>query len=143
MSFVLSNHGPAVSLRDVSLSLRQGRVMKNVLKGIDLELHPGKLHFLVGPNGCGKSTLLRLLAGVYRADHGVVRTLSPIGFVLQNPDHQVVMPTVASDVAFSLGDRSRSETDVKALVESALRSVDMLEFFDSPISTLSGGKTTV
>jgi energy-coupling factor transporter ATP-binding protein EcfA2 len=37
------------------------------------------------------------------ADRGSVTTDMPTGFVFQNPDHQVVMPTVAADVAFGLG----------------------------------------
>jgi energy-coupling factor transporter ATP-binding protein EcfA2 len=58
---------------------------------------------LLGPNGCGKSTLLRVLGGLLYPDAGLIQTDEPSGFVFQNPDHQVVMPTVAADVAFGLG----------------------------------------
>jgi energy-coupling factor transporter ATP-binding protein EcfA2 len=58
---------------------------------------------LLGPNGCGKSTLLKVLGGLIRPSAGTVETDGPSGFVFQNPDHQVVMPTVAADVAFGLG----------------------------------------
>ena len=58
---------------------------------------------LVGPNGCGKSTLLKILGGLLQADRGMCHVLPPAGFVFQNPDHQVVMPTVGADVAFGLG----------------------------------------
>jgi energy-coupling factor transporter ATP-binding protein EcfA2 len=58
---------------------------------------------LLGPNGCGKSTLLRVLGGLLQLDGGGVEADAPSGFVFQNPDHQVVMPTVAADVAFGLG----------------------------------------
>ena len=63
----------------------------------------GSLHILLGPNGCGKSTLLRALGGQLAPGAGTARTDGPIGFIFQNPDHQIVMPTVAADVAFGLG----------------------------------------
>ncbi len=43
-----------------------------------------------------------------RVQAGHVEVDTPVGFVFQNPDHQVVMPTVAADVAFGLGRRVRS-----------------------------------
>lgn len=58
---------------------------------------------LLGPNGCGKSTLLKVLGGLLPGYSGLIDSDGPSGFVFQNPDHQVVMPTVAADVAFGLG----------------------------------------
>lgn len=74
-----------------------------VLSDICLEVPRGSFHMLVGPNGCGKSTLLKILGGLMQADRGMCHLLPPAGFVFQNPDHQVVMPTVGADVAFGLG----------------------------------------
>lgn len=70
----------------------------------------GTLHILLGPNGCGKSTLLRALGGQLAPDAGSARVDAPAGFVFQNPDHQIVMPTVAADVAFGLGRRASMTT---------------------------------
>jgi energy-coupling factor transporter ATP-binding protein EcfA2 len=82
------------------------RLLLQVLAGASLEVPRGSLHMLLGPNGCGKSTLLRILGGLLRADAGRCAVASPAGFVFQNPDHQVVMPTVGADVAFGLGRRA-------------------------------------
>ncbi|MEV7144269.1 sugar ABC transporter ATP-binding protein [Streptomyces tauricus] len=42
------------------------------LKGVDLDLHPGEIHALMGMNGAGKSTLVQILSGVQQADSGTV-----------------------------------------------------------------------
>ena len=77
--------------------------MWQVLNGASLEVQQGTFHILLGPNGCGKSTLLRVLGGLLSSDSGSFQISAPVGFVFQSPDNQVVMPTVAADVAFGLG----------------------------------------
>jgi ABC-type multidrug transport system fused ATPase/permease subunit len=96
---VMTSH----SVVTTDLTVRLGQTQKEVLKRINLSIHRGSLHMLLGPNGCGKSTLLRVLGGLIAGYSGEICIDSPSGFVFQNPDHQVVMPTVAADVAFGLG----------------------------------------
>nr|XP_029120860.1 ABC transporter I family member 10 isoform X3 [Elaeis guineensis] len=64
----------------------------------------------------------------------------PRSFVFQNPDHQVVMPTVEADVAFGLGKFSLTLNEVRSRVSKALDAVGMLEYSQRPIQTLSGGQ---
>ncbi|TVU34982.1 hypothetical protein EJB05_16841, partial [Eragrostis curvula] len=132
---------PAIEGRGVGLSVttRRGRVLP-VLKGCSLSVPPGELWMLLGPNGCGKSTLLKVLAGFLNPSAGTVYINRPCSYVFQNPDHQVVMPTVESDVAFGLGKLNLSLDEVRSRVSKSLDAVGMLSYSQRPIQTLSGGQ---
>ncbi|WIA33020.1 hypothetical protein OEZ86_006177 [Tetradesmus obliquus] len=124
----------------LQLSLGPDGNKRRILKSCDLKVQRGSLHMLLGPNGCGKSTLLRVLGGLLYPDSGLVQTDEPSGFVFQNPDHQVVMPTVAADVAFGLGRYVLPEQQVRDAVEVALQLVNMQQFMHRATHTLSGGQ---
>ncbi|KAJ1285580.1 hypothetical protein BS78_03G289900 [Paspalum vaginatum] len=132
---------PAIEGRDVGFSVttRQGRLLP-VLKGCSLCVPPGQLWMLLGPNGCGKSTLLKVLAGFLNPSTGTVYINRPCSYVFQNPDHQVVMPTVESDVAFGLGKLNLPLDEVRSRVSKSLDAVGMLSYSQRPIQTLSGGQ---
>lgn len=96
---------------------------------------------LLGANGSGKSTLLKLMSGLlaYPAE-AKVQLDQPVGFVFQNPDRQLVMPTVGADVAFGLASENLTEVEIKARVEQALNAVNLLHLVRRPIYALSGGQ---
>eukprot|EP00197_Chlamydomonas_leiostraca_P002075 CAMPEP_0202858368 /NCGR_PEP_ID=MMETSP1391-20130828/935_1 /ASSEMBLY_ACC=CAM_ASM_000867 /TAXON_ID=1034604 /ORGANISM="Chlamydomonas leiostraca, Strain SAG 11-49" /LENGTH=280 /DNA_ID=CAMNT_0049537283 /DNA_START=193 /DNA_END=1035 /DNA_ORIENTATION=+ len=130
----------AVTVEDLYVQFGNGVEQRTVLKGTNLKIKRGSLHMLLGPNGCGKSTLLKVLGGLVAPSSGSIKLDQPTGFVFQNPDHQVVMPTVAADVAFGLGRYDMAESDVAAAVSSALRLVNMEPFMYRATHTLSGGQ---
>ncbi|MDB9310200.1 ABC transporter ATP-binding protein [Aphanizomenon sp. CS-733/32] len=113
---------------------------EQVIKSCSLQVPKGEFWMLLGTNGSGKSTLLRLIAGLLAPQSGEV-TISPaVGFVFQNPDHQLVMPTVGADVAFGLVAEKLQPAMVKARVEEALGAVNLLSLQRRPIYALSGGQ---
>jgi cobalt/nickel transport system ATP-binding protein len=74
-------------------------------------------------------------------DKGSLRMLRKrVGFVLQNPDRQIIAPTVYQDVAFGPVNLGYSENEVKAAVEGALRYVGLGGFERRPPHQLSGGE---
>jgi energy-coupling factor transport system ATP-binding protein len=128
---------PAIRVQDLCFSWPQGEV---VLQSCSLQVPKGEFWMLLGTNGSGKSTLLRLLAGLLNHQSGQVQIAQPVGFVFQNPDHQLVMPTVGADVSFGLVEEKLSIGEVQQRVEEALTAVNLWALRRRPIYALSGGQ---
>jgi len=128
---------PAIALRDLSFSWPQGN---KVLESCSLTVPRGEFWMLLGTNGSGKSTLLWLLAGLLTPQSGSTAVTQPVGFVFQNPDHQLVMPTVGADVAFGLVEENLSLAQVRQRVIEALSAVNLSLLQNRPIYALSGGQ---
>lgn len=120
-----------------------------------LRLMEGEKIALVGPNGAGKSTLLLMLNGMLKPDSGTVRfhgkpisykrkelinLRKKVGFVFQNPDHQIIAPTVFQDVAFGPANLDYTEEEIKESVSQALMYVGLTGFERRPPHNLSGGE---
>jgi biotin transport system ATP-binding protein len=86
-----------------------------VFQGLNLASNARRIG-LIGPNGAGKSTLLRLLQGLIIPDEGSIEIERPVGLVFQNPDHQILFPTVREELTFGLTERgvSKPEAETKA-----------------------------
>ena len=126
-----------------------------VIRGISFHIRRGEKIAIVGPNGAGKSTLLMMFNGMLRPDAGTMlydgrpidydsRSLrvlrKSVGFVLQNPDQQIVAPTVYQDVGFGPTNLGLPENEVKRVVREALRAVGLEGFDHRPTHQLSGGE---
>jgi energy-coupling factor transport system ATP-binding protein len=127
----------AITVRQLCFSWPNG---DSVLRSCSLEVPKGEFWMLLGTNGSGKSTLLRLLAGLLPSQSGQIEIDQPVGFVFQNPDHQLVMPTVGADVAFGLVEEKLSISQVQARVREALGAVNLQFLERRPIYALSGGQ---
>lgn len=107
---------------------------------------------LIGANGSGKSTLARLINGLVEPSTGLVRVdgldvaqdgaavRRRVGFVFTNPTAQLVMPTVAEDVALSLRRHVRDREARDRRVTDVLTSFGLETFADASVHTLSGGQ---
>ena len=88
---------------------------RQVFQGLDLQ-SDARYIGLIGANGSGKSTLLRLLQGLIMPERGSIQVDRPVGLVFQNPDHQILFPTVLEELTFGLTERGMtiSEAEVRA-----------------------------
>ncbi len=111
----------AIDARDVTYAYEHGRP---VLHAVSLAIQPGERVALVGPNGGGKSTLARLLVGLLRPDHGVVRLggdeparlpaaelARRAAYVFQDPERQFLAETVRDEIMLGLDAARRSAAE--------------------------------
>ncbi|MFC7450071.1 energy-coupling factor ABC transporter ATP-binding protein [Rhodococcus daqingensis] len=136
-------------IRFESVAHRYGE--RAVLADIDLVLTEARIG-IVGANGSGKSTLARMINGLVTPSSGRVtvdgldaaregrKVRRKVGFVFTDPDHQIVMPTVAEDIAFSLRRSSIPATDRDARVASVLETFGLAGHAEHPTHLLSGGQ---
>lgn len=122
-----------------------------VLSDLSLSLTEQRIGVL-GRNGSGKTTLLRLLAGLIAPDQGTVRVdgfdpfqdrraaLNGIGILFQNPDHQILFPTVEEELAFGLAQQGLSQAEALERANSALQSEARAHWAKAPVTTLSQGQ---
>lgn len=122
-----------------------------VLAGISLSLAERRIG-IVGANGSGKSTFARLLNGLVipRSGRVVIDGLDTaehvkavrrkVGFVFQNPDHQIVMPIVAEDLAFGLKARKVPKGEIAGRIDAALAHYGLGYLRERPVHQLSGGE---
>ncbi|MEV8212827.1 ABC transporter ATP-binding protein [Leifsonia sp. NPDC077715] len=123
----------------------------DALRGVDLDLDARTIA-IVGENGSGKSTFARLAAGLVTPTAGTARILSldparqaaelrrRVAVVFSNPDAQIVMPTVAEDVAFSLRPDRLGREETQRRVEDALARFGLSELRERSSHELSGGQ---
>jgi len=136
-----------IELGGVSVEFEGRRALHDVSVRLS-ERHIG----VIGSNGSGKSTFARLLNGLVVATSGsvAVHGINParrgrdlrrdVGFVFSNPDAQIIMPTVAEDVAFSLRGSALGRDEIRSRVASALEEFALTEHPDAPAHSLSGGQ---
>ena len=141
---------PMFSIQDLGFSYAKDRP---VIKALDLELDQ-RPTAIIGQNGAGKTTLVKLLKGLLKPDSGrillqgedigektVAGLAGRVGYVFQNPDHQLFNQTVEDEIAFGPRNLGWDEGKVKEAVERAME-ISGLETWrnETPLSLERGLK---
>lgn len=126
--------GSRVALRDLTLTLSERRI------GI------------IGRNGSGKTTLARLVAGLIAPDAGTLHVggvdvhadrkaaIRKVGILFQNPDHQIIFPTVEEELAFGLRQLGQTKSDARKGAHAMLARFGRGNWHDRSVDSLSQGQ---
>ncbi len=123
---------------------------KPALKGVSLELAPGRMTALLGPNGAGKSTLLQLLTGLFNPDQGQVtvlghamathpaRALAHLGVVFQQSALDLDL-SVRANLLYHADLHGMPRTAARAQMDGLLPTLGLAEHASTATRQLSGG----
>ena len=124
-----------------------------VLRGVSFHIAPGEAVGLIGANGAGKSTIMKLMLGLLPCTEGEIRvdgvrvekkTLPQIrrtlGFVLQDSDSQMFMPTVYEDMMFAPRNYGLSKEEAEQKVDAVLEQLGLTELKHRHNHKISGGE---
>lgn len=141
--------GEVLSLNDVSLS----RGKQAILKEMNLALSSGELIAIVGKNGAGKSTLLQGMSGLFKPKNGSRLLLNKkyeewseremrqvMGYVFQNPEHQLITDTVYDELAFGMKLNGVDQNQIEQNVTQLLQRFHLTAHKWSNPFALSGGQ---
>jgi ABC-2 type transport system ATP-binding protein len=131
--------------------LRKSYGEVEALRGVDLDVHAGEIVSLLGPNGAGKTTLVSIVAGLRRADAGVVEVdgldalrssaeiRRRIGLA---PQDLGIYPVVSVRNNFQLFGRlaGLTEQEIRARIESVAEALRITDLLDRKAGELSGGQ---
>jgi energy-coupling factor transport system ATP-binding protein len=140
-----------LEVKDLEYAYEDGTI---ALHGVSFELHKGEVLALLGTNGSGKTTVAKILSGLLRPSGGSVRVLGTdlskrsvrrqlprhVGYVFQNPDHQIFSRRVRDEVAYGLKNLEVPEAERNARIAEALEAVGLADKADEDPLFLGKGQ---
>jgi len=144
------------SFKVENLSFTYPNRTAKVLDNINLTVNQGEFVLICGKSGCGKTTLLRLLKsslsphgeingrilfdGKPLTEYDTKEQASNIGFVMQNPDNQIVTDKVWHELAFGLESLGYKQTEIRTRVSEMASFFGIQTWFYKKVTELSGGQ---
>jgi energy-coupling factor transport system ATP-binding protein len=123
------------------------------LKGVSLTIRDGEFLAIMGQNGAGKTTFVKHFNGLLKPTSGTVcvdgvettktsvaALARNVGFVFQNPDHQLFSETVEDEIAFALKNFGFEPDVVEKRVTWALELLSLSQYRKTSPFLLSGGE---
>jgi len=144
-----------VSVSNLSFQYEGGN---EALKDVNFEIKRGEFFVVMGPNGAGKTTLCFILGGIIPNMYGGIRkgkvnvlgfdpwdqpiyeTAKKVGILLQDPESQLVMPSVFAELAFGPANLGVPKEEIFRRIKEAVRIVGLEGFEDRHPRELSGGQ---
>ena len=127
---------------------------RRILSGLSAHLTERRIG-IVGRNGSGKTTLLRLIAGLIAPTQGTIEVegmnpagdrkamLARLGILFQNPDHQIIFPTVLEEIAFGLTQLGHPRPEAETRARAILAAHGRAHWEGARVETLSQGQRQV
>jgi len=146
----MTDKNPFIQVNNLIFTYPDGT---KALEGINVSINIGEFIALIGQNGSGKTTLSKLLNGLYKPTSGevivdgvnskstpIVQMVKRVGYVFQNPDHQLFNNNCWDEIAYGPRNIELSEEEVKIRVEEATQVVGLpKKYFEEHPFFLSKG----
>ena len=137
-------HAPVISIRDLRHSY--GKQKLEAVAGINLDIYPGEIFGLIGPDGAGKTTTFQILSGVMPQKSGVVEVLGSnpkdvrlqMGYLTQRFSLYLDM-SIWENLRYAAGLREVSDNAFKTRSDRYLNLLDLAQFKHRLAGKLSGG----
>jgi energy-coupling factor transport system ATP-binding protein len=135
----MSDNNPFIQVKNLDFTYPDGT---KALEDINVSIEIGEFIALIGQNGSGKTTLSKLLNGLYKPSSGdvivdglnskttpIVQMVRRVGYVFQNPDHQLFNNNCWDEIAYGPRNIELPEDEVKIRVEEATQVVGLPKIY--------------
>ena len=146
----LHDENPLIVAKGLSFQYENGN---SALSGVDLTIYKGDFVALIGQNGAGKTTLAKHFNSIHKPSSGIVRVCGKdtakedpsslsahVGYVFQNPDHQIFCTTVYKELEFGLKNKGMSADEIDARIQEVAELLGIKEVLSEHPFSLGKGE---